>query len=137
MGEVAMWTGLVTGSMMLVSPFIFKRLGWRGIAKATPNFLSWTGLPFFGGCIALAFLRPTTTAPLTVLVTVGAVLQVHSLGLLPLANRIAHCANLHSLVGLHLPCCALWYENWGQVFPKRVSLGICYLQSYHTSLQSF
>lgn len=77
MGEVAMWTGIVTGTMMLVSPTIFKRMGWKGVAKATPNFLCWTGVPFFVGCITLAFLRPTTAAPLTLLVGVGAVLQVH------------------------------------------------------------
>lgn len=78
MGDVAMWTGIVTGTMMLVSPWIFKKLGWKGVAKATPTFLSWTGVPFFVGCIALAFLNPTSVVPLRILVLIGALLQVIS-----------------------------------------------------------
>ena len=74
-----MWTGIVTGSMMFVSPLIFKRLGWKGVAKATPNFLCWTGVPFFASCIALALLNPTTTVPLRIIVVIGAILQASSL----------------------------------------------------------
>lgn len=76
MGDVAMWTGLVTGSMMFVSPYLFKLLGWKGVAKATPNFLCWTGVPFFLGCIAYAMLHSSPVAPLRLLVAVGAILQV-------------------------------------------------------------
>ena len=79
LGGVAMWTGIVTGTMMFASPYIFRRLRWRGVAKATPNFLSWTGLPFFLGCIAFALLRPAGSASLAslrLLVLIGALLQV-------------------------------------------------------------
>ena len=74
-----MWTGLVTGTMMIVSPIIFRRLGWKGVAKATPTFLCFTGVPFFGGCLAYSLFKPAgaaAAAPLKVLVLVGAVLQV-------------------------------------------------------------
>lgn len=72
-----MWTGLVTGSMMVVSPYVFKILGWKGVAKATPNFLGWTGVPFFLGCIAYSVLNSgPSTAPLHILVVTGALLQV-------------------------------------------------------------
>lgn len=43
MGDVAMWTGIVTGSLMLCSPFLFEKLGWRGVAGATPRFMILTG----------------------------------------------------------------------------------------------
>ena len=81
MGDVAMWTGLVTGTMMIVSPVIFRRLGWKGVAKATPTFLTWTGVPFFAGCIGYSLIKPggtTSRASLKLLVIVGAVLQVIS-----------------------------------------------------------
>lgn len=81
MGDVAMWTGIVTGSMMFVSPLIFRRLGWKGVAQATPNFLCWTGVPFFVGCIILALLNPASAVPLRILVVIGALLQA-STGLL-------------------------------------------------------
>ena len=44
MGDVAMWTGLVTGSLMLCSPLLFDRFGWRGVAGATPRFMIATGV---------------------------------------------------------------------------------------------
>ena len=55
MGDVAMWTGLVTGSLMLCSPLLFDHFGWRGVAGATPRFmiatgvrsLCWPGMPLF------------------------------------------------------------------------------------------
>jgi hypothetical protein len=37
------WTGIVTGSLMLCSPFLFEKLGWRGVAGATPRFMMLTG----------------------------------------------------------------------------------------------
>lgn len=83
MGDVAMWTGMVTGCMMFASPFVFRRLGWKWVAKATPNFLCWTGVPFFLGCIAYALLHPTATASvatLRLLVVIGALLQVFGKG---------------------------------------------------------
>ncbi len=44
MGDVAMWTGIVTGSLMLTSPLLFDRFGWRGVAGATPRFMIATGV---------------------------------------------------------------------------------------------
>lgn len=44
MGNVAMWTGIVTGSLMLCSPIMFDRLGWRGVAGVTPRFMTITGV---------------------------------------------------------------------------------------------
>jgi len=43
MGNVAMWTGIVTGSLMFCSPIMFERLGWRGVAGITPRFMTLTG----------------------------------------------------------------------------------------------
>jgi hypothetical protein len=37
------WTGIVTGSLMLCSPFLFEKLGWRDVAGATPRFMMLTG----------------------------------------------------------------------------------------------
>ena len=37
LGDVAMWTGITTASLMLASPLLFERLGWRGVASATPQ----------------------------------------------------------------------------------------------------
>ena len=79
MGEVAMWTGIVTGTLMCISPLLFKRMGWRGVAGATPAFLLVAGTPFFLGCIILAMLQPsaaTGTLLLRCLVMFGALLQV-------------------------------------------------------------
>lgn len=79
-GDVAMWTGLVTGSLMLASPILFDRFGWRGVAGVTPRFMALTGVPFFVGCVifnffpgAMAVLGPVM---LKGLVYAGALLQV-------------------------------------------------------------
>jgi hypothetical protein len=37
LGDVATWTGVVTGGLMLATPLLFDRLGWRGVASATPQ----------------------------------------------------------------------------------------------------
>jgi len=37
---------------MLASPLLFERLGWRGVASATPQILLYGGSAFFGACIA-------------------------------------------------------------------------------------
>lgn len=37
LGDVATWTGVVTASLMLASPLLFERMGWRGVASATPQ----------------------------------------------------------------------------------------------------
>ena len=41
---------------MFASPVLFDRVGWRGVAQATPNFMLWAGPPFFAGCIAFTFM---------------------------------------------------------------------------------
>jgi AAA family ATP:ADP antiporter len=37
LGDVATWTGVVTGALMVATPVLFDRLGWRGVASATPQ----------------------------------------------------------------------------------------------------
>ena len=78
MGDVAMWTGIVTGTLMFASPLLFERWKWRGVAGATPAFMLWTGLPFFAGCILYALAHPgggAGTFALRALVLAGALLQ--------------------------------------------------------------
>jgi AAA family ATP:ADP antiporter len=36
---------------MLLSPLLFERLGWRGVANATPKILLYGGSAFFVACI--------------------------------------------------------------------------------------
>lgn len=50
-GDVATWSGVVTGGLMLLSPLLFERLGWRGVAGATPKILLYGGSAFFLACI--------------------------------------------------------------------------------------
>lgn len=83
-----MWTGLVTGTLMFVSPILFDRLGWRGVAGATPLFMLWAGMPFFAGLVVYTLLpssAASTLAPkmLRYLVLVGAIIQVIQLALAP------------------------------------------------------
>ena len=79
LGEVATWTGIVTGTLMFASPALFTRWKWKGVAGATPAFMQWTGVPFFLGCMLYNVAHPTQgvgTAALRALVIVGAILQV-------------------------------------------------------------
>ncbi len=80
LGEVATWTGIVTGTLMFASPALFARWKWRGVAGATPAFMLWTGLPFFVGCALYNVVHPGQSlvgaAALRALVIVGAILQV-------------------------------------------------------------
>ncbi|BDA47960.1 ADP,ATP carrier protein 1 [Coccomyxa sp. Obi] len=84
LGEVATWTGIVTGTLMFASPALFARWKWRGVAGATPAFMLWTGLPFFVGCVLYNVAHPgqslVGTAALRALVIVGAILQVFAKG---------------------------------------------------------
>ncbi|KAK9809771.1 hypothetical protein WJX73_004591 [Symbiochloris irregularis] len=83
MGDVAMWTGIVTGTLMCVSPFLFRRFGWCVVAGATPAFLLVAGTPFFLGCIVYALWHPSAAfgiALLRCLVMFGALLQVFGRG---------------------------------------------------------
>ncbi|GBF96975.1 hypothetical protein Rsub_09772 [Raphidocelis subcapitata] len=52
LGDVATWTGVSTAALMLASPLLFERLGWRGVAGATPKILLYGGSAFFGAAIA-------------------------------------------------------------------------------------
>jgi AAA family ATP:ADP antiporter len=84
LGDTAMWTGIVTGSLMFTSPMLFDRIGWKGVASTTPNFMFWGGIPFFIGCIAYNLMADKTLAigamTLQALVITGAILQVLSKG---------------------------------------------------------
>lgn len=78
-----MWTGLVTGTLMFASPVLFDRLGWRGVAGATPIFMLWAGMPFFAGVVLYTLLPSSSSSAATVgpamlkiLVITGAVVQV-------------------------------------------------------------
>ena len=46
-----MWQGLVTGILMIATPAMFDKLGWAGVASATPSILLWGGVAFFATCI--------------------------------------------------------------------------------------
>jgi AAA family ATP:ADP antiporter len=87
LGDTAMWTGIITGALMFVSPLLFDRIGWRGVASATPNFMLWGGTFFFIGCILYNIMVLTSAAALStgtvtlqVLVITGAIMQVFSRG---------------------------------------------------------
>jgi AAA family ATP:ADP antiporter len=84
LGDTAMWTGIVTGSLMFTSPMLFDRIGWKGVASITPSFMFWGGLPFFVGCIAYNVMADKALAigalTLQALVIAGAILQVLSKG---------------------------------------------------------
>ncbi len=47
---------------MLLSPLLFERLGWRGVAGATPAILLWGGAVFFAACIAYQHTFGVTVA---------------------------------------------------------------------------
>lgn len=51
MGTVAMILGITTAFMMIVSPILFKKIGWRGVANVTPRVLTIGGCVFFSACI--------------------------------------------------------------------------------------
>ncbi len=87
LGDVATWTGVVTGSLMVLSPLLFDKLGWRPVAAATPQILTYGGGVFFAMCIAYQFVYGQATsatalslALLNVLVVGGALLYVFSKG---------------------------------------------------------
>jgi hypothetical protein len=43
--------GVVTGLLMIMSPVLFKTMGWKGVAVATPHILLVGGVAFFVSCI--------------------------------------------------------------------------------------
>lgn len=122
MGEVAMWTGVVTGSLMFASPILFDRLGWRGVAGATPTFMLFAGMPFFAGVSIYAFLSmhaaaPPAAAVLKTLVIVGAIIQV--------LLRHAHIASVAVCQTCHRPP----PHNMTRVCVKQVT-GSCKLRMF-------
>ncbi|KAG2483156.1 hypothetical protein HYH03_017948 [Edaphochlamys debaryana] len=87
LGDVSTWQGIVTGMLMVLSPAMFDRLGWAGVAAATPQILLYGGGAFFASAIAYqvsvassapAVLAPLSGAILQVLVYGGALLYVFS-----------------------------------------------------------
>lgn len=92
LGDVATCTGAVTGTLMLLTPLLFSRLGWRGVAAATPLILTWGGGAFFAACIAYQHffggpgglqagaVAASSLPALNALVVCGALLYVFSKG---------------------------------------------------------
>ena len=79
MGDVATATGALTALMMLASPALFARLGWRGAAGLLPRILLVGGAAFFGGSIMLAHSPPAAASKLLPMVVfAGALLFVFS-----------------------------------------------------------
>ncbi|GLC36053.1 hypothetical protein PLESTF_001253400 [Pleodorina starrii] len=87
LGDVSTWQGIVTGLLMVLSPTMFDRLGWAGVAAATPQILLYGGGLFFATAMVYQFvLAPTASAAasaagmglLQVLVYGGALLYVFS-----------------------------------------------------------
>ena len=48
--------GLVTGGLMILSPTMFRSMGWKGVAATTPKILLVGGVGFFGLCMAYQFV---------------------------------------------------------------------------------
>ena len=44
--------GVFTGGLMILSPAMFARMGWKEVAAATPQVLLVGGALFFAACIA-------------------------------------------------------------------------------------
>jgi AAA family ATP:ADP antiporter len=82
LGDTAMWTGIATAALMCLSPVLFDRLGWRGVAATTPTIMLWGGIPFFIGCLAYNGMAtaavPSAPATLALLVAAGAGMQIFS-----------------------------------------------------------
>ncbi|GLI68678.1 hypothetical protein VaNZ11_013164 [Volvox africanus] len=87
LGDVSTWQGIVTGLLMVLSPTMFERMGWAGVAAATPKILLYGGGLFFATAMVYQFLlSPTASAAasaagagvLQMLVYGGALLYVFS-----------------------------------------------------------
>ncbi|GAX74906.1 hypothetical protein CEUSTIGMA_g2352.t1 [Chlamydomonas eustigma] len=82
MGDVSTWQGLVTGALMVASPTMFRTMGWKGVAAATPQVLLVGGVGFFSCCILYQYVfapdmsGAAASAVLLTLVYGGAVLYV-------------------------------------------------------------
>ena len=54
MGDVQMASGVLTCVLMLMAPWLFKRLGWAGTLGVTPKAACFLGWAFFGFSIWMA-----------------------------------------------------------------------------------
>jgi len=52
LGDIATATGLITGAMMFLSPILFTKIGWKGVANLTPVLMTFGGCAFFALCSA-------------------------------------------------------------------------------------
>ena len=50
--DIATATGLLTGAMMFLSPILFTRIGWKGVANLMPAIMTFGGCAFFALCSA-------------------------------------------------------------------------------------
>ncbi|MEW5316861.1 MAG: hypothetical protein WDW38_008205 [Sanguina aurantia] len=62
LGDVSTWQGVVTGILMVMSPALFERMGWKGVAAATPQVLLWGGGVFFASCIGYQLLSASAVS---------------------------------------------------------------------------
>ncbi|PNW69913.1 hypothetical protein CHLRE_17g697950v5 [Chlamydomonas reinhardtii] len=65
LGDVSTWQGIVTGLLMVLSPTMFERLGWAGVAAATPQILLYGGGAFFAVAMAYQFVMAPAAAAAT------------------------------------------------------------------------
>ena len=54
--------GVVTGALMILSPTMFRMMGWKGVAAATPQILLIGGVGFFGICMIYQFAFASAVA---------------------------------------------------------------------------
>lgn len=83
MGNVSTLIGLATGAMMILSPVLFNRVGWKGVASITPVLMTMGGMGFFVLCTAYHVLNQCGMTQLTsqilpITVSAGAFLWVLS-----------------------------------------------------------
>lgn len=52
MGDIAASVGILTGACMFLSPILFKKCGWTGVARITPFLMTIGGGAFFIACSA-------------------------------------------------------------------------------------
>jgi len=74
-GDVSMWQGLVTGLLMIATPAMFDKMGWAGVASATPSILLWGGVMFFATCIGYQFGFASHAAEVAAAVMTGAAVR--------------------------------------------------------------
>ncbi|GIL43656.1 hypothetical protein Vafri_1319 [Volvox africanus] len=65
LGDVSTWQGIVTGLLMVLSPTMFERMGWAGVAAATPKILLYGGGLFFATAMVYQFVLGSTASAAT------------------------------------------------------------------------